>query len=413
MNESVELPYQGLSWIFCHGPKPEHELDNDWADKYYIPGRVHSLVRPGLDHIVLPAGRSELEEFSAFCGKVLGLKSDQVLWTTGKDYLLDHGIQRELMPAMHRIVTERDSVLVPYCVTGPFHGWGPSLKVPIIGDSEDWARRHADKAILHPNAIPKNRDVGTPLLRGVNVPKGFACENVEELMLAARLLKEQGVGELILKPRFSTAGEGMIKGVNAEQMEKYDFPMGGVVLEQCLKFEGVSSIQFLANHLLPCPTDQLVKDCVFMGNIVPSRKPARFQSELMHMAQEIVDQLGPKGLGALDFLEVENRPVFIDPNLGRWTGGWIGRRFHQMYAPKSCYQSWKLPSKVNDGNIPSVFQFWEKLNSKGLAFNPQKPRTGIFPLCYLPKMWSMLVAVGQSPAEVDRLYDKAMECLAA
>lgn len=399
--------------LFCQGPKPEHFTDPEWEDKYYISARVLGLVRPGIDVIVLPGDNAEVRSFANFIARVIGLEGWQILYTTGQNYLLDADIGYELILTISKLFAEHSGqwLLAPYCGNAAFNYWASRYfpNISVLADDEEWADRMADKGILHPNAIPERRNVLMPYighLAQAVTPRGYTCDSKDELLLGAEMLHKAGIERLILKPRFTSAGFGTFFPTQAE-LEAYNFPEGGVVLEEVLNFQGVSSIQFYGTKLLPCPTDQLVRGAVFDGNIVPSRQPIEFQRQLMQAAQSVLDYIQPKGLGAFDFLDVDGVPYLVDPNLGRWTGGWISRWFHQIHAAWMVYQAWKIhpPSEL------SVDKYWKRLVSAGVAFIPGSNKPGVFPLCFLSGMWSMLIAFGHNHEELPSLVSEAERLL--
>ena len=413
----MQLDFWNYRLLYCQGPKPEWS-DDPSVEQWYVSARTLCLVRPGKDAIVLPSGRLGMQEFADFCRGILGLSQDQILWTSGQDYLLDEGIYKEQMPAIRKLISTGCWMLAPYCCTESFIRWASELKVPVLGDSLAWAKKYADKAILHPHVHSHKRPKELPILHGINVPQGWICDDRRDLEAAFCTMFTDGVGRFILKPRFSSAGEGIIRDITSwTQLEDYNFDQfGEVVLEEMLPYDGISSIQFYGQQLLAYPTDQLlsrIHPSKYAGNIVPSRKSAKFQRDLIEDAQCIIDQIKPQGLGALDFLSVDDEPRFIDPNLGRWTGGWIGRAFHMLVAPrKNCYKKWDMgPEQLG---IPSVRKFWEKLESKGIAFKPASAgKSGVFPMCWLPNMWVTLIALGDTHEEVEILEAQMIECLAS
>jgi hypothetical protein len=402
--------------LWCHGPKPEYALDTDWADQWYIGARTLPLVRPQKDGIVLPGGNRQTQEFAEFCIRILGLMPEQVLWTTGRNYLMDDDIREELLVQIQRQVKPGEWEIVPYSVTEPFLRWATQIKAPILGDDEQWVRIHGNKGILHPNAIPQLRDPSLPLLpeevAGIRLPWGYTCTNKEELIIACDLLQAAGVEKFVLKPAVGTTGEGILVINTKNQITGYAFPMGAVVLEECLPIDidaqgrNISpSIQYLGQKLLGSVTDQTFKGTAHEGNIVPSATSREFQKELLEMAKRMILWLKPQGPGGFDFLSVQGEAVLVDPNVGRFTGAHPAKIFRALHAPRMPFACWKIdPTK-------ELGAFWDELNTLGIAFTPFSNRTGIFPLCYLREMWGLLVAFGQNRKELARLRTQAEECL--
>lgn len=402
--------------MWCHGPKPEYALDTDWADQWYIGARTIPLVRPQRDAIVLPGGNRQTQEFAEFCVRTLGLTTDQILWTTGRSYLMDDNIREELLFRIQRQISPEMWEIIPYSVTEPFLRWATQTRVPIFGDGEQWVRVHSNKGILHPNAIPRLRDPLLPLLpeevTAIRLPRGYTCTTKEELIMAYDLLRATGVERCILKPAVGTTGEGILSVGTRSQVAGYAFPMGAVVLEECLEIDvdkqgrSISpSIQYNGKKLLGDVTDQTFKGVAYEGNIMPSATSPEFQKEVLEMTKRMIRWLKPHGPGGFDFLSVQGKPVLVDPNVGRFTGAHPAKIFRILYAPGMPFACWKADPIKELGSV------WDELNARGIAFRPSSNRTGVFPLCYLQEMGGLMVAFGKDWKELARLREQAEECL--
>ena len=62
--------------IWVHGPRPEYTKDRQ---RFNLPSRITSLLRPNLDIIILPGNHAPTAEFWEFNREVLGLSEWQVL----------------------------------------------------------------------------------------------------------------------------------------------------------------------------------------------------------------------------------------------------------------------------------------------------------------------------------------------
>lgn len=396
--------------LWCHSPRPEYVLDKDWADRWYIPARVLPLVRPGWDMIVLPGGNHQTARFTRFVCEVVGLKERQILQTSGRDYLLDHGIERELLPDLRRILSDPEWMILPYSITREFRDWTTGCACFIFGDEVGFADKYGNKGILHPAP-----DMSTPFgelvgecVPGINIPRGFTCRNQAELEEAWRMLSEAGATNLLLKPIFGATGEGILPVRGEADFSGYAFQMGPVVLEERLCASSSCSVQFNGAQLFGDITDQRLQDFAWEGNMVPTHLSRCVQGAVLQSAEQMLAWLGTKGLsgpGGFDFVIEDGAPYLVDMNLGRFTGAHVPKLFRDLYASRSILASWK----VNPGE--DVFRFWDKLVSRGIAFRPNSSSTGVFPLCYLPGMWGMLLAFGESEAELESLRKEAEECL--
>ena len=402
--------------LWVHGPKPEFWDDEDVYDQWYMSARTIALVRPGLDVIILPGGNEQLRDFAQFCARILGLQAWQILWTSGASYLLDDDITREFLPRLRELLGGGEQwEIVPYAVTEPFMRWAGELpRVPVFGDDADFVARFSNKACLCPD-VPGSRNRRTlPLLpdriAGLRTARGYAAYDYADLRRAIDLLASQGIDYFAIKPVVGTTGEGILfVPADSQHIATYDFPMGPVLVEERLKIDCAAgggqiapSVQYFGTELFPAVTDQICYGAVYYGNVFPSVAPAAFQQEMREMAQALIDHLHPQGPGGFDFLSVGGRPVLSDPNVGRFTAAFPARIFSELYAPRSPFVCWKVRA------FDTVFDFWAALQSKGAAF---KDGRGVFPLCYLPGMWSMLGAFADTPEEVKRLRAIADACI--
>ena len=402
--------------LWVHGPKPEFWEDEDEFDQWYMSARTLTLVRPGLDVIILPGGNDQLREFARFCAETLGLQAWQILWTSGASYLLDDDITREFLPRLRELLGGGEQwEIVPYAVTDPFMRWAGELThVPVFGDDADFVETYSNKACLHPDVPGAGNRRKLPYLPtevpGLRVARGYAPRSLPELHQAIRLLAAEGVDEFVVKPVVGTTGEGIIFARQDDpRLTNYGFPMGPVIVEECVAIDEdlngwamAPSVQYFGRQLFPGVTDQICHGAVYGGNVFPSVADEVLQGRMRQMAQAVLDRLAPQGPGGFDFLIVGGEPILSDPNVGRFTAAFPARIFSELCAPKRPFICWKVNARR------SVFDFWATLHSRGAAF---KNGHGVIPLCYLAGMWSMLGAFGESPDDARRLWAIANECL--
>lgn len=398
--------------LWCHGPKPEFEMDGDINDRFYIPARVLPLVNRESDLIILPSGNAELKEFFRFCKKLLGLRDEQVIWTSGKSYLLDDDIRKELMPILKRTVNKKLRI-VPYSVTAPFLSWALGLPCEIVGDEESWTRKYSDKSIIHSHPKTGSKEILLEDIIGLKVAKGYTCSDKKELLSASNLLTEAGVKNgFVIKPAVGTTGEGIIFLNSTKELEKYHFPMGKVIIEERLIVDKdkngraiAPSVQFVGANLYEEIMDQEIRETAFEGNVCPSKAPQSLQREIFSMSKIVLEWMKPKGPGGFDFLSVNNKAYFTDPNVGRFTGAHPSRMFRDLYAHGKMFKSWKINPACD------IWSFWKKVEDKNLAFYPGCSAGGIFPLCYLKNMWGMIIVIGDSHQSLDKVQKQAQKCL--
>lgn len=396
--------------VVC-GARPEFALDADAGDNYYLPARMLATLREG-DVVVLPGENEALQEFASFVVRTIGLCAGQILWTSGKNYLLDADIGYELVPELVRLLGDGSGwEILPYGVHSEFLRWAKRFpEASILGDDEGWVDAFASKRILHPAPGTANGAGKLASVPGVRVARGYACNNRDDLARAERLLQAAGVARFVVKPIFGATGEGIRFVDNPAELGAYEFPMGSVVLEEHLAVDenrnGViaPSVQFIGKHVLGAPFDQLVEGVAFAGNAHPSETSERFQQDMLVQTRAALNAIAPTGPGGFDFLSVKRKPVLVDPNLGRLTGAHPVRLFAHHRAPGAeALLSWKI-----HGEKIGVDELWRRLEGKNIAFSNGR---GVFPLCYLPGLWSMLLAVGSSRSDVERMRAETNECL--
>lgn len=408
--------------LIIQDPKPEYELDlSDPHARAYIPARWAWFLKPK-DIIVLPEYPG-MRDWWDFIRRTFHLSKSQAFFTSGKEFTMS-GELLENVPRIGRRVEsfhEGGDVLVfPYSRTERLTAFTETRYPRIVGDPQSWARRHSDKGILHPCPPGVSRPQRLPLLSNVPVCRGYTCRaEGREILLAYQALKKSGVKKVIAKARNAAAGDGFVLDftpdrLNAEILKVWE-GYSGVALEEMREKFVAGSLQFVGRETFSEPTLQITNGPTYSGNEVPARYSKKARRKIIEVTEKVLAQIKPRGPGAFDFL-VEGGEVFlVDPNLGRTTGGMIGRFFRARYAPHSCYRSWKIPSELLS-RMPDVETFYERLGEKGLQPNFTRTRnspevSGVFPLCYLKGIWGMLIAVGEDFAQVERFYEEAMECL--
>lgn len=398
--------------LFCHGPKPEFELDDDWADRFYIPARAIPLLCPGSDVVILPGGSEEVRQFWNFCASVLGFEESQAIWTSGRSYLIDDDIESELLPELALRMESDRWEIVPYADTVPFARWARTLPANVFGDSPELSQRF-NKSTLHPK--PGEGTVSGAVRRlGLRVPKGFSCDAATDLVHAATLMERMGIPRFLVKPVWGAAGEG-IRELDMSGLSSYAFPMGPVVLEERLDIDAdegailAPSVQFNGTHLIGAMVDQVLEGMAFAGNRSPSRTSREFQEDATGMARRILRFLRPHGPGGFDFLSVGGKPILVDPNIGRFTGAHPAKMFVERHVRRKSPHSWKT-WKIT----PTIdtWTLWARLSAKGIALDPKGPDTnGVFPLAWLPGMWGMLIAIADDEVKLSSLQEETLSIL--
>lgn len=426
--------------LWAHGARPEYALDEvPMGDEWYIPARVLPLVRPGRDLIILPKNE-QVRDFARFICTTCNIDPGQIIWTAGNKFLLDDEIPAVLGELRAKA---KGHLILPYSPTPAFYAWSNELDLPVFADSEEFVARYGHKGILH--ATP---DQQLEFPAGIPTARGYFCRTQAELVLAFDLLN----CPCLIKPTLGSSGEGILTAT-LKIIASYSFPLGPVVLEEKLSVDQDAtgaeiscSIQFNGQEILGNLTDQLVHNFGWAGNRVLSRRSKKFQESALSETRTALTWLREKGLagpGGFDFLSVGGQPILVDVNVGRFTGAHGPKIFGELYAPGMGILAWKIhPS----GDL-SVWRLWQKLEDRKIALYPVRENStvchpedfisnggnagigfsalselsngvnpgittrGVFPLCYLPGVWGMLMAFAPSHSELSALQTEAMDCL--
>ena len=442
--------------VWCQSPKPEYELD---SQRYGMPARCIPLMRPELDIIVLPGAHPPTLEAWFFYKAVLGLSDDQVIWTPGTKFNMDDNMDADTVDTLARRMEMLSTaqpdfglewLLIPYCPTTNFLRWANELiahplfsglqepiTVTFFGESTEWLAKFGDKGMLH----RKMSDLDAPSMietidPTIPVPRGYVCETTEELLKARELMSD--LPDVCIKPLSGATGVGIKLKPSLEDLQKYDFPMGPVNLEEYLRLdfddrgEAVSPVlhymaeKFCGSYML----DQIMEGCSYSGwqRTCVSRE---FQAEAERAMTKFLEYALPTGAGGVDFLSVDGKPLLTDINTGRFNGAHPSKLFHEAHAPEgSEFYVWKLKpdemAKMTGVGMPDI---WERLCEAGLAFKPsvtsfatgtledvsgqhgEAIRSGIFPLVGLRGLRYQFLAIGQDKAETMALVYQAKEVL--
>lgn len=411
--ESVALN-ESRNRIWCQSPRIEYRLQ---TQRYNLPSRCIGLLRPGRDIIVLPGGHEPTKEYWEFAKDVLGFDDDQAIFTTGDSFCLDHDMDDIVLAKLRSNIqtSGTDWTFVPYMVTAQFEEWATKLgdlNLAVFGEELSWVNKFGSKGILHRHIqtldVPSIIEDIDPNIR---VAKGYNCSTVEDLLEAYRLLDCK---QVVVKPVFGAAGEGILFLSSAEQLKMYDFPMGEISLEEFLDLDKAAdglvlspAMHYNEGVLLGKDlVDQIMVGTSYMG-WRKSEVPKSFQKAADRYLQTFIQHINPKGPGGVDFLSVKGLPVLSDINTGRFNGAHFPKLFISRWAPGSAFYCWKAaPSAIVD-----VYGYWNKLVAAGLAFIPGKSTEGVFPLLYLRGMSGLFIAVASTNARAEQFYRQGDELL--
>ena len=337
--------------IWCFGPHADSKVKNQ---RYYLPVRFLSVLRKK-DVIILPGNHAPTREFVDFMIPLLGLSEDQIIWTSGESISIDADIDANIRNRIKDLIetsgtsttVDSDWVLVPYCVTKGFLGWSSELctkfsaatasnsdssglptssgrstvgskqtvnsdfeaggaTLEIFGESESWNAKYGHKGILHRHmsdlsisSVMDDIDQGsTPTL----VAKGYQCSTVDHLLKAYELLKTQTLdNRAVIKPISGCAGWGILFIDSAEELMKYDFPMGEVLLEEMLNLDMTEdglvispAVHYLGPQLFGGQlVDQLMKNTSYLGWRESKADPV-FQQKVLDMTEKLLKFTQPR-----------------------------------------------------------------------------------------------------------------------
>jgi hypothetical protein len=343
--------------IWCFGPHADSKVKNQ---RYYLPVRFLSVLRKK-DVIILPGNHAPTREFVDFMIPLLGLSEDQIIWTSGESISIDADIDTNIRNRIKDLIetsgttatVDSEWVLVPYCVTKSFLGWSSELctkfsvasdsgsdssglpissetsavgtqqtvnpdlegggggggggaTLEIFGESESWNAKYGHKGILHRHmadlsisSVMDDIDHGSvPTL----VAKGYQCSTVDHLLKAYELLKTQTLdNRAVIKPISGCAGWGILFIDSAEELMKYDFPMGEVLLEEMLNLDMTEdglvispAVHYLGPQLFGGQlVDQLMKNTSYLGWRESKADPT-FQQKVLDMTEKLLKFTQPR-----------------------------------------------------------------------------------------------------------------------
>jgi len=403
--------------IWVHAPRPEYQRQ---TQRYNLPVRILSLIRKKKDIIILQGNHEPTREYWEFCKDVLELDDDQAIFTEGEIFNLDDDINDQIISKLRAVIASSGEgwTLVPYGVTYKFERWASQLAdlgVAVFGESLEWVKDYGHKGILH----RRIDSLDTPCIMetidpNIRVAKGYTCSTVEDLLKAYQLM--QPCKQVVIKPVFGAAGEGIMFVSSEEELKIYDFCMGDVCLEEFLNLDKAPDGLVLspAMHynegvlIGKGLVDQIMVGTSYMG-WRKSSAPKAFQSTASRYMQTILDYIKPKGPGGVDYLSVNGLPVLSDINTGRFNGAHGPKLFMAAYAPDATFYCWKgIP-----GLHVNVYQFWKRLVQRGIAFVPGKSKEGVFPLLYLRGLSGMYIAVAETSEKAEALHTIANDLLKA
>lgn len=304
--------------------------------------------------------------------------------------------------------------LVPYANTFKFHRWAKELEhlgVKIIGEHDSWMDQYSSKGILH-------RHIQTPQIPStleklgvgkVNVPRGWVCDTVEDLLLAWRDLD---VTKAALKPVFGAAGEGIFFPESEDELRTYDFRMGQVLLEEYCDLDFTSdgvclspAVHYIGKETVGQLVDQIMVGTSY-GGWRTTHADDKFVQKCTNIIKAVVSRLNPSGPGGFDFLSVHGEPLLTDVNTGRFNGSHFPKLWIEQNAPG---RPWICLKRKPPINLPIGMWLW-RLNKMSCRFTTQK-RRGVFPLNYIAGLSGQFMGVGRDALDVECMQERIINSL--
>lgn len=393
--------------LFMVGPKPEF-YGTEWQDQFYLAARMIISMRPHIDCIVLPDDCEPLYEYVRFCIRERSYNTAQFIWVSKEYYLLEDAILANWEAVKYQIEPCRGGILIPYAANEKHWDIAHRLGMVVMGEMENFAERWGIKTILHPDVfLSTTPKVGCLANVGLSIPSGYTVNCGEEVLRAMAILREDGIDRFVLKQADGAGGDGIFPNlrINCRIPEKAQFPS---VVEEMLDLYAdrygilAPSIQYEDGKWNGTILRQVMAGNSFAGNRTYIPTP-QITEKIGKMVEILLRKIKPQGCGGFDFLVDKKGGVyFVDPN-PRMTGAhpalWARKQL-VPHAPNTPFLAWKADPRVD------VVEFWERLKREGIALVNGASK-GVFPLCYMPEVWSMLIAVGVCDETLDEFQSRA------
>lgn len=156
----------------------------------------------------------------------------------------------------------------------------------------------------------------------VSVVKGYWCRNKRELNKAFVLLKKKGIEKMLIKPIGTSAGNGIEKADNLEDIEKYKFLYGDVVLEEKKElYKILPAAHFKGHKQFLGVNAQVLNGNAFSGITNVKKLRSKILKKCKDIIKIIKKKFNLQGYWGVDFLVDKNKNVYLnDINAGRLNG---------------------------------------------------------------------------------------------
>lgn len=333
-----------------------------------LSARCLSMVRPGIDYVVLPSNNTAIgDNLACALAQKHGFSRDQIIWINTDSLEDTYEMHTEVLSSVTAQVPDhRELVFVPWAVTPKFLVAISAFNASQLASDNYSARCYrcfgdclnttVSKSWLHPRSDPADGQsvpVPSSYRHGIRVPRGYCFSTAAGLRRAHDLLRQDRVqGKLYFKPAFTSGGNGITSVSSLEDLLAIDIDaalkeafleVGGVsdevkaeygfseennppfILEEGIKAApGLASpvLQALGDTVLPC-CDQVMNGMKHGGNVFPSRLPEHVQEGCMVSFKKLQAVLSnQRGFYGVDFVIEEDtlEPVLVDLNMARPNG---------------------------------------------------------------------------------------------
>jgi hypothetical protein len=332
---------------------------------------MHMRIMPLMqksDLILLQRNAKEAQKFFHFCAPLFSLNPKQmVLFEPTTDGTLSKDTITLLTSKMSPTHTWH---LSAYATTPDMIALADTLNISLNADPTHIVDMLGSKDFLIHNS-------------DINTPHGYICHTREELHDAYSWFAHKKKRAL-LKSHTSTGGRGIIELIDHEQIQKYTFTFGPVVVQELHETDCYDdgspctlSVQFEGQHILGV-TDQHVQNFAFKGSTFPSRAPLHIQDHIHTIVASLIKKYHIRGPGGCDFIVVNGTPLLVDINIGRMTGVHPAWWFRRLYAPNASFKLYHIHHNT------TLHNWWSALKKAQKHFDTTK-HTGIVPLAYSNK----------------------------
>ena len=377
-----------------------------------LSSRCLSMVRPGIDYVILPRANKHISENLA-CALMQkkGFTANQIIWiekASLEDSKEDHA---HVLATVEWLLPHHNQlVFCPWAVTPQFLNAIEAFNVASCGRAYscfgDCLTKSVTKSWLHPCADPTDSQQQVPkpssYRHGIRVPRGYAFSTPAGLRRAYELLLEDGVAQMFFKPAFTSGGNGITRVSCLDDLEAIDMKtaledvfmeVGGVSDEVKLEYgfdvernppfileEGITSAPGMASPVLlalgkvvlPC-CDQIMAGMKHGGNRYPSQLPQFVQQRCADAFSKLQAELNQSGFWGVDFVIEAGtlEPVLVDLNMARPNGNhyfqlfrdalpvrppiWAGRRANFSQAVEQGIDFAAVLAKLEETGIALDF----------------------------------------------------------